>query len=254
MNAVRAEEISVNYDDKTAIDSVSFCAYKNEYISIIGPNGSGKSTLLKALCGIIDPDIGSVTIKGKKISGLKRKELAGMITYTCQLPPCDFTVEEFILMSRYPYYRTFRGITKIDQDICRKSMQITYTSDFSERKLSDLSSGERQRVAIASALAQETEIILFDEPVTHLDPHYDHEISNLISKIHSEKGITVINATHSVNNAVKYSDRIIALKSGSLVFDKKSAELESSDLDLLYGVEFVSVFTHGNNKRFLIKT
>ena len=254
MNFIKTENMSVNYDRKTAIDSVSFTADKNEYISIIGPNGSGKSTLLKALCGILKPAGGNVLINGTNISGMKRKELAEIITYTSQLPPCEFTVEEFVLMSRYPYYRTFRGISPNDLNICRKSLEITFTSDFSNRKLSDLSSGERQRVAIASALAQEAKIILFDEPVTHLDPHFDHEISTLISSIHSAKGITVINATHNVNNAVRYSDRILALRSGSLVFDKKPSELECSDLDQLYGVEFVTVLTNGNNKRFLIKT
>lgn len=250
---IKVNNLNISFNDKKVISGISFNIKEAEYISIIGPNGAGKSTILRALCRICPYDSGEVFVSGENIKVCRQKDLAKEITYIAQLPPNDFTVKEFILMSRYPYFKPFSGMKKKDIDICSESMRITFTSDFSDRKLADLSSGERQRVAIASALAQETKIILFDEPVTHLDPYFDHEISELIYKIHKEKNITVINATHNLNNALKYSDRIMAVSEGKIVFFKEPSGISSSDMKELFKVDFISLENPSDKKTLMIR-
>lgn len=250
---IEAKELNISFSGKKVIDSISFNIREAEYISIIGPNGAGKSTLLKSLCRICPYDAGEISVTGKNIKNCRQKDLAREITYIAQLPTNDFTVKEFILMSRFPYFTPFSSINKKDISICEESMRITFTSEFADRKLTDLSSGERQRVAIASALAQQTKIILFDEPVTHLDPYFDHEISELIFKIHKEKKITVINATHNLNNALKYSDRIMAVSEGKIVFFKEPSGISSSDMKKLFKVDFISLENPSDKKILMIR-
>lgn len=250
---IKAKDLCVFIDGKKIIDSISFSVQNGEYLSVIGPNGAGKSTMMKSLCRIIKTVSGNIEILGRDISGYDQKELAKKITYIAQLPPNEFTVEEFILLSRYPYFSPFSGISSDDRKITAESMKITYTNEFAKRKLSDLSSGERQRVAIASALAQQTDIILFDEPVTHLDPYFDHQISELILEIKTKKNITVINATHNLNNALKYSDRIMALKEGKIEFSKPPEEISGKDMSSLFRIEFEEYSNPSDGKKVMIR-
>jgi len=250
---VKIKDLTIILDGKTIINPVSFNIENGEYLSIIGPNGAGKSTLLKSLCRIVPVSSGEINIFDKNITGYSQKELAKKITYTGQLDQNDFTVEEFILFSRYPYFSAFSAVSRKDREITRESMKITFTTEFADRKLSDLSSGERQRVAIASALAQETDIILFDEPVTHLDPYFDHQISEMIYDIHLKKNITVLNVTHNVNSALKYSDRIMAIKKGKIEFLKRSDQITSKDMSDLFGIEFLSLENPSDKKMVLIR-
>jgi len=250
---IRTENLTIILDDKKIIDSVSFNVNAGEYLSIIGPNGAGKSTLLKSLCRIIGHSSGEITIFGKNINSYSQKELAKKITYIGQLEPNDFTAEEFILFSRYPYFSAFTSISREDREITKESMKVTFTSEFSGRKIRELSSGERQRVAIASALAQETDIILFDEPVTHLDPYFDRQISELIYDIHKKRNISVINVTHNLNDALKYSDRIMALKKGQIGFLKNSGTINSKDMSDLFGIDFFAMENPKDKKMVLVR-
>lgn len=248
-----AKNLSIAIDGQKIIDSVSFSVKKGEYISVIGPNGAGKSTLLKSLCQITGATTGDISIFGKNISWYSQKDLAKKITYIAQLEPNEFTVDEFILFSRYPYFSAFTGISREDREIAKESMKVTMTSQFAKRKINELSSGERQRVAIASALAQDTEIILFDEPVTHLDPYFDDQISSLIFDIHKKREISVIIVTHNLNDALKYSDRIIALKNGHIEFVKNSNEVDSDDISSLFGIKFTTLNNPGDGKPVLVR-
>ncbi len=250
---LRITDLHIEAGGTKIIKDISFDVIKGEYMSVIGPNGAGKSTILKSLCRILPVASGSVELSGKNLSVYTQKELATRITYIGQLPPNDFTVREFIFFSRYPYLSPFKGVTAEDRKKIEDSMKITFTSEFAGRKLSELSSGERQRVAVASALAQDTEIILFDEPVTHLDPFYDSQISELIYNVKKSRNITVINATHNLNNALKYSDRILAIKSGRLEFLKKADEAGSEDMSRLFGIEFVSMENPSDRKKVMIR-
>ena len=250
---IKANALTIILDEKKIIDEVSFNVNSGEYLSIIGPNGSGKSTILRSLCRIIDKITGEIKIFDRNIASYSQKELARKITYIGQLQPNEFTAEEFILFSRYPYFSAFTSVSREDKEIAKESMKITFTSEFAKRKISDLSSGERQRVAVASALAQGTDIILFDEPVTHLDPYFDHQISELIYDIHKKRKITVVNVTHNLNDALKYSDRILALKKGQIEFLKDSDTVTPEDMKDLFGIEFISIKNPKDNKMVLIR-
>jgi iron complex transport system ATP-binding protein len=250
---IKTENLTIVLDEQKIIDSVSFNVNRGEYLSIIGPNGAGKSTLLKSLCRIIGHSSGEIIIFDKNINSYPQKELAKKITYIGQLEPNDFTAEEFILFSRYPYFSAFTSISREDREITKESMKVTFTSEFAKRKIRELSSGERQRIAIASALAQETDIILFDEPVTHLDPYFDHQISELIYDIHKKRNISVINVTHNLNDALKYSDRIMALKKGHIEFLKDSAAINSKDMNELFGIDFIAMENPKDKKMVLVR-
>ncbi|HXK49842.1 MAG TPA: ABC transporter ATP-binding protein [Clostridiales bacterium] len=250
---IKVKNLNISLGGLHIIKGISFDVIEGEYLSLIGPNGAGKSTILKSLCKIVPFTSGSVHVSGQDITVCTGKQLASEITYTSQLPSNDFTVKELIMFSRYPYLSAFSSITEKDRIKVEESMKITFISEFSSRKLNELSSGERQRVAVASALAQDTGIILFDEPVTHLDPYYDSQISELIINIKKTRNITVVNATHNLNNALKYSDRIMALKNGKIEFIKRSGEVSSEDVSSLYGVGFVSMENPVDKKRVMIK-
>ncbi|MFA7122724.1 MAG: ABC transporter ATP-binding protein [Candidatus Delongbacteria bacterium] len=250
---IKVTGLNISLGGLEIIKDITFNIVKGEYLSLIGPNGAGKSTILKSLCKIVPVTSGSAQILGREISGYTGKELASKITYTSQLPSNEFTVKELIMFSRYPYLSAFSSLTEEDRNKVEESMKITFTSEFAERKLNELSSGERQRVAVASALAQETDIILFDEPATHLDPYYDSQISELIYNVKKSRNITVVNATHNLNNALKYSDRIMALKNGRIVFTKNANEVTSEDMGSLFGVGFVSMENPVDKKRVMIK-
>ncbi|MCK5760379.1 MAG: ABC transporter ATP-binding protein [Candidatus Delongbacteria bacterium] len=254
MKLISIENIGVELSNKTIISGITFDINEGEYFSIIGPNGAGKSTLLKAMCNIIDHSSGDILISGVNIRSIKQKELAKQITYVSQIPIInDSSVYDFIMFSRYPYFSSFSSINSTDIKKVQESMEITDIVEFSNRKLRTLSGGERQRVNIASALAQDTEIILFDEPGTFLDPFYDQQISKLISDINKNLGITVVNVTHNINKALQYSDRIAALKNGKLEFLEKTYELRTEQITDLYDTEFIDIQHPISKNRMIIK-
>ncbi|MBN2789784.1 MAG: ABC transporter ATP-binding protein [Candidatus Delongbacteria bacterium] len=254
MNLISIENILVRLGNKTIISEMSFDINSGEYFSIIGPNGAGKSTLLKSMCKIIDHTSGNIIISGSNIRSVPQKELAKQITYVTQTPILnDYSVHDFIMFSRYPYFSSFSSITAEDKRKVKESMEITDLLAFSERKLRTLSGGERQRVNIASALAQDTKIILFDEPGTFLDPFYDKQISTLIADINKNIGITVVNVTHNINNALLYSDRIAALKNSELKFLENTAEVRTDQISDLYDTDFIEIMHPVSNKRMIIK-
>ncbi|MCK4980795.1 MAG: ABC transporter ATP-binding protein [Candidatus Delongbacteria bacterium] len=254
MKLISIENIGVNLSNKNIISGITFNINEGEYFSIIGPNGAGKSTLLKAMCNIIDHSSGDIIISGTNIRSIKQKELAKQITYVSQIPVINnYSVYDFIMFSRYPYFSSFSSISSEDKKKVQESMEITDIVEFTNRKLRTLSGGERQRVNIASAIAQDTKIILFDEPGTFLDPFYDQQISELISNINKNLGITVVNVTHNINKALLYSDRIAALKNGKLEFLENTYELRTEQITDLYDTEFIDIQHPISKNRMIIK-
>ena len=254
MKLISLENIGVDINRKSIISEISFDIKEGEYFSIIGPNGAGKSTLLKSMCRIIDNTSGDIIISGTNIRSVAQKELAKQITYVTQIPIInDYSVYDFIMFSRYPYFSSFSSISLEDKKKVQESMEITDLVEFSNRKLRTLSGGERQRVNIAAAIAQDTKIILFDEPGTFLDPFYDQQISELISNINKNLHITVVNVTHNINKALLYSDRIAALKNGKLEFLENTYELRTEQISNLYDTEFIDIQHPISKNRMIIK-
>ncbi len=184
-----------------------------EMVGIIGPNGTGKSTLIRLLAGLLKPSAGQVHIAGKALSEIPVKQRAQRIAYVPQRSGFahPFTVMEIVLMGRYPYQRTASFETAGDIRVATEALRITGTEPFENRLFDTLSGGEQQRVILASAIAQEPDILLLDEPTSSLDLHFQVHILNVLKTLHSERNITVVVALHDINLAASYCRRILLI-------------------------------------------
>lgn len=206
------------YRQDWVLQNISFTIEKGEFIGVIGPNGSGKSTLLKLLCRLLSPQKGEVLLDNGSLKEMKQREIAKKIAMVPQEAHSlfPFRVIEIVLMGRSPYlgHLMFEGAK--DLEIARRAMDWTETLSISERFIDELSGGERKRVFIARALAQVPEVILLDEPTANLDIHHQVDFLNLILSLNQEKGLTIIMASHDLNIASEYCDRLILLKGGKI--------------------------------------
>ncbi len=226
-NTLCARDVTLSYNNTTIAKNLSLTIDRPQIISIIGPNGAGKSTLLKALSRILPPQKGSILLNGKEIQKMPGKEIARIIATLPQsaCAPDDLLVLDLISLGRTPYQKRFQPLAQKDKEIICDAMQQTSTTTFSQRTISSLSGGERQRVWLAMALAQQPKILLLDEPTTFLDIHHQLEIMELIRKLHEKLNITVVMVLHDLNHAMRYSDRIVAIKKGEIFADGPTEEV-----------------------------
>lgn len=253
---ISVTNLYLNFGKKEILKNISFDIWAGEYISIIGGNGSGKSTLIKTLCRINNNYSGEIAVWNRPLEEYKQAELARKISYVAQFNSIPgYSVFEFVMMSRYSYFSPFSSVSKEDLDCVNNSLNITNISELATRKMFTLSGGERQRVIIASAIAQNSSIILLDEPTTYLDPKYQDEIHEIIYKINKEQStpITIVNVTHDINAAIKFSDRILALKNGCLIFKDTPAELLTSNtLKTIYDKDFLVMDHPTKNHKIVV--
>ncbi|MFH1074533.1 MAG: ABC transporter ATP-binding protein [Candidatus Firestonebacteria bacterium] len=218
MKILEAKNITFGYGEKQVLNNINLSVSKADFIGIIGPNGSGKTTLLRMLCRGLKPKAGQVFFKGEDIFNLDTRFVAKNIA----LVPQDetiifpFTVFEIVMMGRSPYINRFSWEKKEDVDIAFSAMKLADISRFKERNLDELSSGERQRVFIARALAQMPKVLLLDEPTSHLDINHQYDILELVRKLNENVKITVIMVSHDINLASKYCKRLVLLKNGKI--------------------------------------
>lgn len=219
MYALEVKNLKFGYERELILKNISFNVEKGKFVSIIGPNGSGKSTLLKNLNRIYTPKGGKVVLEKVDINRIKTKELAKKIALVPQNTIIDyeFTVEEIVLMGRHPYKGRFQREDVNDYKIVREALEMTNTFYLKDRIITEISGGERQRVIIAKALAQDPSIILLDEPTSHLDINHQIEILNLLRRLNKEKGTTIVVVIHDINLASRYSDKVIMLNEGEIV-------------------------------------
>jgi iron complex transport system ATP-binding protein len=242
--ALEAKGFSLSLGGKEILRDVSFSVCRGEYVAIVGPNGAGKTTLLKCFDRLLTGGAGELEICGLPSRRFWQKDLARLVAYVPQADSrmIPFTVEQFLLMCRYPYLSPFSSVGKNDRRIVHDAMQATNTVEFAGRVISTLSGGERQKVFIAAALAQGTQIWLLDEPTTFLDYSRQEEISSLISMANKKLGITILSVTHDLNHAVLQTDRVLALKQGSVVFNGRPPEIMKPDvLESIYETSFLLV-------------
>lgn len=215
-NAIQIQNIGLKLDGKEILRDISFTVNRGEYVSIIGPNGAGKTTLLRCLLGMYAAYTGTLSISGKECRDYGQRELARFLSYVPQTHDIEFplSVYDFVMMGRYPYLTALAPEQPHDRTAVHKAMQITRIEPFAARTLRTLSGGERQRVYIAAALAQETPVILLDEPATFLDWRHQAEIMAMLKQINTECGTTIIAVNHDLNSAARWSDRIVALRDG----------------------------------------
>jgi iron complex transport system ATP-binding protein len=218
---LEARKFSCHVDGRAILRDVSLQIRRGEYVSIVGPNGAGKTTLLKAFDRMMTGEVwGDLDICAIPWRDWKQADLAKLVAFvaTADGRGTSFTAEEFLLMCRYPYMSPFATVRGNDRKVVREALVGTGTADLAQRRMDTLSSGQRQRVYVAAALAQGAHIWLLDEPVALLDYHHRAEILSLVALANKEFDVTVVMATHDLNHAVLESDRIVALRDGEVVF------------------------------------
>ncbi|WP_227396287.1 ABC transporter ATP-binding protein [Jeotgalibacillus aurantiacus] len=213
------EDISIGYGDQPIVKNLSIKIPDQKITTIIGANGCGKSTLLKAVTRIISHQSGSVVLDGKPISKESTKALAKKMAILPQTPEsaAGLTAGELVSYGRFPHQKGLGRLTKRDIEVIDWALEVTDTIDYKHRPVDALSGGQRQRVWIAMALAQETDIIFLDEPTTYLDMAHQLEVLELLQRLNQEQGRTIVMVLHDLNQAARFADYLIALKSGEIV-------------------------------------
>ncbi|MEW5982727.1 MAG: ABC transporter ATP-binding protein [Acidobacteriota bacterium] len=222
------------------VHGVSLRADRGGIVGILGPNGSGKTTLLRLLGGLLRPASGQVLIEGRRVGALPRRELAARLAFVPQETHLafDYSVLEVALMGRYPHLGPFELEGPRDLAIAREALDATGTAHLSSRVFATLSGGEKQRVVIASALAQRAGILLLDEPTASLDLGYQLDIANLLARLNRERGLTMVVATHDLNFAAGLCRSLVLIREGRVLADGPVAEtLSAGSIRALYGVE-----------------
>jgi len=237
---LEVDGVEFYYDSCKALDEISFQVGEGEFIGLVGPNGSGKTTLLKVIDRLLKPRSGVVYLDCRKISEMSWKELAREIAMVPQNTQLDFnfTVFDVVMMGRHPYLGRFSIEGELDEEKVKCWMKLTNTLHLAERSIKEISGGERQRVLIARALAQEPRVLLLDEPTANLDICYQIEIMSLLRSLVKKLRLTIICAIHDLNLAAKYSDRIILLNGGRIrKIGKPEEVLTRETLKEVFGVE-----------------
>jgi iron complex transport system ATP-binding protein len=242
--ALEIRDLGVTINCTAILTEVSFDVAVGEFVTIIGPNGAGKTTLIKCLDRIIGLQAGAIRLTGQPLASYRRRDLARAVAYVPQAgaESIPFTVQEFVMMGRYPHLSPFSRIGAQDEKVVQAALQLTGTEQFGPRRMNTLSGGERQKVFIAAALTQEASILLLDEPTTFLDPRHQADIHLRLRRINREWGVTIVAVTHDINAAARLSDRIVALKKGRVVFCGTPAELMGGEtLQTIYEARFLFV-------------
>ena len=240
MDMLRIEDLNLSYGDKPVVQNLNLRVKKGQVVSIIGPNASGKSTVLKSIAGIIKPVSGKIFIEEKDISKMDSKKLAQKVSILLQQNKTldDMSIEELVYFGRYPHKKWFEGFEASDKKIIEEVMKLTNTFALRDKTLETLSGGERQRAWIAMALAQEPDILLFDEPTTYLDLAHQIEFLELVNRLNKETGVTVVLVLHDLNQAARYGNYLFAMKEGK-IFAQGSPEevLNSQNILSIYNIE-----------------
>jgi iron complex transport system ATP-binding protein len=219
MNILRVENLQVGYGSRMVVRELDLTVRAGTITTIIGPNGCGKSTLLKTMGRIIKQRSGAVYLRETDIRQLDTRQVARQLTLLPQNPvaPQELKVEELVGYGRFPHRRGLRQTTAEDRQAIDQAMQMTRTLPFRQRELGSLSGGERQKVWLAMALAQETEILLLDEPTTYLDMVHQLEVLKIIAQLNRERQCTVVMVLHDINHAARFSHEIVAMRDGRIV-------------------------------------
>lgn len=237
------ENITIKYDNRVISRNLSVEIPDGTFTVIVGPNGCGKSTLLRTLSNLLKPSEGQILLDGKAITSYKSKEVArklGLLPQSSTAPD-GITVANLIAHGRYPYQSLIRQWTDEDEAAVMSAMELTNTSDLSHRYVDELSGGQRQRVWVAMVLAQQTPMLLLDEPTTYLDIAHQIELLELFKDL-NHQGNTLVAVLHDLNHAARYADNIIAMKDGQVIAQGDPREIITAKLvEEVFGLKCIII-------------
>jgi iron complex transport system ATP-binding protein len=219
MSILKAEKLQAGYENHIVFQDLDFAVSTGKITTIIGPNGCGKSTLLKTMGRILKPRQGAVYLQGQDLSRLDTKMIARKLALLPQSPaaPGELKVEELVSYGRFPHRRRMQQPTANDQAIIEWAMEVTQVAPYRQRKIGNLSGGERQKVWLSMALAQETQILLLDEPTTYLDMSHQLEVLKIVEQLNRRQQCTVVMVLHDINHAARFSHEIVAMREGAII-------------------------------------
>ena len=226
-HSLQAVDLSLGYGDRLIVDGLSVDIPIGQVTVIIGANGCGKSTLLRGLARLLNPTSGAVLLDGRSLQATPSKEVAKVLGLLPQAPiaPEGITVADLVGRGRYPHQGWFRQWSDTDDQAVADALTATDTVELADRPIEEMSGGQRQRVWIAMALAQQTDLLLLDEPTTYLDLSHQVEVLDLLTDLNRRRGTTVVIVMHDLNLACRYADHLIAMKNGTIVRQGPPAEV-----------------------------
>ncbi|MBW9460272.1 MULTISPECIES: iron-enterobactin ABC transporter ATP-binding protein [Kluyvera] len=236
---LRGEALTLAYGKKTIAESLNVTIPDGHFTAIIGPNGCGKSTLLRTLSRLMTPVHGHVYLDGEEIQRYASKEVARRVGLLAQnaTTPGDISVQELVARGRYPHQPLFTRWRQEDEDAVQNAMQATGIVNLAGQSVDTLSGGQRQRAWIAMVLAQDTSIMLLDEPTTWLDISHQIDLLELLSELNRERGYTLAAVLHDLNQACRYATHLIALRDGKIVAEGAPKEIVTPALiEAVYGL------------------
>jgi len=239
-----ARALTLAYEDRTVVDGLDLVIPDGEVTVIVGPNACGKSTLLRALGRLLKPRGGAVLLDGTDLARIPTKKIAQSVGLLPQTPvaPDAITVADLVSRGRQPHQHWWQQWSDEDERAVGDAMERTDVTELADRLVDELSGGQRQRVWIAMALAQETGVLLLDEPTTYLDISHQVEVLDLVRQLNHERGRTVVAVLHDLNQAARYADHLIAMKAGRIVARGRPSEVVTAELvHEVFGLESVVV-------------
>ncbi|MET4927539.1 ABC transporter ATP-binding protein, partial [Streptomyces sp. PSRA5] len=244
LSRLRARELTLAYDDRTVVHDLELAVPDGRVTVIVGPNACGKSTTLRALGRLLKPKSGSVLLDGEELARIPTRKIAQSIGLLPQSPsaPEAITVADLVSRGRQPHQHWWQQWSEEDERAVTEAMARTDVTELAERSVDELSGGQRQRVWIAMALAQETDLLLLDEPTTFLDIAHQVEVLDLVRRLNHDQGRTVVIVLHDLNQAARYADHLVAMKEGRIVAEGHPGEIVTAELVReVFGLESVVV-------------
>jgi iron complex transport system ATP-binding protein len=241
---LRLEQVNFSYPNRSVLNDINLEIPRRSFLALIGPNGSGKTTLLRIMSRVLQPQRGSVLLEGQPIARLSARALAKKMAVISSEQSFEFpfSVRDVAAMGRFPHLTRLERLTALDWEIVDKALEMTHTDGFENRAISQLSSGERQRVLLARAIAQQPSLLLLDEPNAHLDINHQITIFNLLRSLQQDLGMTIVVVLHDLGAAAAFCESVLLLHQGRIVKIGRPDEVITAELiRKTYGAE-VHVF------------